>query len=71
MSRNIYNKITVSIICVFMLSLFLSPAVASRAYAGGIEELNQNVNKLEISNDNTQAGSGNQSQAAAGDGVQS
>ena len=70
MSKNIYNKITVSIICVFILSLFMSPAGVSRTYAGGIEELNQSVNKLEISNDNTQTATGNQSQAAAGDGVQ-
>jgi uncharacterized protein YvpB len=70
MSKNIYNKITVSIICVFILSLFMSPAGVSRTYAGGIEDLNQSVNKLEISNDNTQTATGNQSQAAAGDGVQ-
>ncbi|HBC74432.1 MAG: hypothetical protein A2008_04980 [Candidatus Wallbacteria bacterium GWC2_49_35] len=70
MSKNIYNKITVSIICVFILSLFMSSAGVSRTYAGGIEDLNQSVNKLEISNDNTQTATGNQSQAAAGDGVQ-
>jgi uncharacterized protein YgiM (DUF1202 family) len=48
----------------------MSAAGVSRTYAGGIEDLNRNVNKLEISNDNTQTATGNQSQAAAGDGVQ-
>lgn len=70
MSKNVFNKITVSIICVFILSLFMSSAGVSRTYAGGIEDLSQSVNKLEISGDNTQTATGNQSQAAAGDGVQ-
>ncbi len=66
MSKIIYGRITISIITVFIFSLFLTSANFSYA---GINELKENVNKLEISNDNAAAAGDNQSQAAPAEGA--
>jgi hypothetical protein len=63
------SKITVFILTVFMISLFVSSTGISNTFAGGIDELNQSINKLEISDDNAAGAAENQSEAAAGNGA--
>ncbi len=63
------SKITVFILTVFMVSLFMFSTGISNTFAGGIGDLNQSINKLEISDDNAAAAAENQSGAAAENGA--
>jgi len=67
MYKKSVSKMTVFILTVFMASLFMVSTGISNTLAGGISELNQSINKLEISDDNEAAE--NQSGAAAENGA--
>ncbi len=69
MYRRSGSKMTLFILTVFMASLFMGSTGVSNTFAGTIDELNQNINKLEISDDNASAAAENQSGAAAENGA--
>lgn len=69
MYKKNYRKVIALIITAFMASLFVSSSGVSYIFAGGINELNQSINKLEIADDNAAGAAENQSGAAVENGA--